>query len=773
MVGGRGGGVSHVIRRFRRKSNRRRRDRISSKSPDSGEVRKCFRGDALVASFESYRSLRNRVRDRLRAAQNEALGNGLQDLTAAAQAAKTSVDVVALSVLLGPSSVEGDRQSMFSHVIEVIRTEGEFDHVREHALSESVEVVRLRSAYHGSMPVIHEHLRRAWGESDDENSNFGLHAGSTRHEDQSSYFRRSTRPRVRKQTPAFVIVALEDADNFPEAILRDIVYSCGKRHSSPAEQRVMLVFGVSMSGDSVRAALGVTEATMVAPVSVAMPSAEVCFHAVVEHVFIADGSPLVLSYPLLHLLRSEFASSGGSLAAIERILDDACAFRSAEQDSIAPSVEANSDLCRIRSTVARPSVEKMVWRVILEGTCELIRSLSSSQPELARRERQAECAHLVRKRVRMDLTAELIPVPQEAAGIDPERAFGRLDTFAESSALASIRAGLKSANRPALRSALEAWNAALVDAVWPRPESQHDAVKSLRDLRAAIAELIAQLSPTSNSSRAVVEAESFPAVTSQPPKLQSDSVNPRSKVDDALDCIDSGGTALRERAKPRAQGGHAKRVRRAERLSAKQSTEAQPINALDFVRKGAVKCFNDVVGLAHSVLKTRSPIPRGVSERDQPYDQFCEVSMSQHGHLAKVAEPRSSFLSAMRNYGSENGASHEKTKIGARPIFEHGALGQVRPECVPDVARAYELLAEHGQTVNLSDWLKAYETTRLSSNTVSAEGSRPVMASQQSLLDPAETAKLEFVHAVSEFESLGVLRYASRRPDHVMRQIYE
>lgn len=196
-------------------------------------------------------------------------------------------DVVAVTLVMGAAAAGGDREEAFDSAVAamsdgIIRAGGR-----------GVSFVRLTAEWHGSVVVAAERIGEAC---------------------------------ERVEDGGVVIVGMEDAEHFPEDVVRDIVYLCGRRcregGGEEGRVRFAIMFGVSISGESVRSALGVTESAMIAPVTITMPSAEICFHHVVQGCLAGTEMPIVLSAPVFRMLRDEFFRGDASVAMLRRSLDD-------------------------------------------------------------------------------------------------------------------------------------------------------------------------------------------------------------------------------------------------------------------------------------------------------------------------------------------------------------------------------------------------------------------------------------------------------------------
>lgn len=265
-----------------------------------------------AARLRTLRTARARLHEATRDALATARAPALLRVRAAAAAAHGRPDVVAVTLRMRAAAACGDRCTAFDAAVDAMVA----------GAGEGAVVVRLAAAWHASVPAVLGKLEEIWD---------GMAQGSDGEE--SAGEGRAGNGAVKsweeggRERPAVVVVAFEDADRFPENVLRDVVYLCGQRHremfnaGGGSTQAVSMLFGVSLSGDCVHSALGVTEATMIAPITIAMPSAEACFHAVVHRVLCDARHPIVLSAPVFRMIRDEFRLDGSSVSMLERALD--------------------------------------------------------------------------------------------------------------------------------------------------------------------------------------------------------------------------------------------------------------------------------------------------------------------------------------------------------------------------------------------------------------------------------------------------------------------
>lgn len=203
----------------------------------------------------------------------------------------TESDVVAIMLQLGPAAVSGDRAQAFDAVLSAACSACETD---------VPEIVRLQSELHSSFSCASLKIDQA------------------------------LRASLAKDDGGIVLIAVEDADRFPRETLRDMVYICGRRDAGHTQftslkrrhRTTLFIFGLAISPSVVHSALGVSEASMIAPITICMPSNEEYFHAVVGDVLRDTKHPVMLSSDVFSKLREEFLRGEASITMLERALQD-------------------------------------------------------------------------------------------------------------------------------------------------------------------------------------------------------------------------------------------------------------------------------------------------------------------------------------------------------------------------------------------------------------------------------------------------------------------
>jgi Origin recognition complex winged helix C-terminal len=217
-----------------------------------------------------------------------------------------------------------------------------------------------------------------------------------------------------------------------------------------------------------------------------------------------------------------------------------------------------------------------------------------------------------------------------------------------------------------------------------------------------------------------------------------------------MEGLESGGIGRRIR---RAKGSLAAREKRFRDLKA-VAPESSPKGSLAQAHARVESLFVNML----SVLKPLQSLPMYETILFSNAEQLCAFSTG----IGNSAEPRDSFLSAMRRFRDE--------------------LGDMPAEQVPSIAQAYEILAEGGRMINLSEWYHAFDSVRhcaharnysgLADQTEDEIGANPE-ASNGEMLSSELTTQAQFARAVAELEFLGILKHTNRKTDHVIRLLYE
>jgi hypothetical protein len=619
------------------------------------------------------------------------------------------------------------------------------------------------------------------------------------------------------------------------------VYLCGQRHAEQAAgggegcaQRVAMLFGVSLSGDCVHAALGVTEATMIAPVSISMPPSEACFHSVVHRVLACTEHPVVLSGPVFRMLRDEFTRGSASVAALERALGDVYTLHF-----------MNSGLASVFAD------RRTVPSYLLDGEAEDAGGRADAVRSLLTGELSQELANAKA----CDSVKDLLPERVAAASAVLS------DLMVGSAALgpdALERACQERLDVPELQSAAVQWHDQLCQWRWRCRAVREatwqlaDALKVSLDEKASAAGL--SVAAGKRRLRTALYEQFLPDAQEGGPALAELWSDPRKTI---LLSVHEGLGRLawphlvqvlgrwaasidasvgRRRSAPMCSGLRKIAAEIGELQAFAQSkmpgsggggpaseavaeiaasTPQQPrtgagapgIVDTSVVGRStfdAALCVADkgergtAKRRARGGQAMREKRQRGFSEaaaratvrRDCHLDDARERARTLFHNMLKLVEPLQTlpmhevvlFQDAVQLRQHSGGMS-----VSAQPRASYfHALRHPEKYTkltggrnVPDIALAYSMLADSGQNVNLSAWCNGYEAMRRSTVTGASgdrgrdEDRRALGAPPAVIEDAAPAALAEFAHVVPELEFLGFLKHTNRRVDHVVRLVYE
>jgi Origin recognition complex winged helix C-terminal/Origin recognition complex (ORC) subunit 3 N-terminus len=725
------------------------------------------------ARLEAFAEARDSLRRALADARDDARAPALRAVAIAVRSpsANVATEVVAVTLIMGAGAAAGDRDDTFSTALDVAKVECERTSGGNH-----VSVARLSSASHSTFPAAMTAFDEACVDQ----------AGAMR--------------------PKTVIVALEDSDCFPEETLRDLVYICGTRHadellSSEGGQRIVILFGVSIPGDSVHAALGAREATMIAPRSVSMPSAEVCFHAVVEHVLDTTKHPIILTRSTFRMLRNEFLTSTTSVARLELTLLEIYCLHFSEKKLA--SVFARPDLvpCYLRSTslpgrellgpefpeigvgerrreevieklmtddlitlfmnsTEAKSTEKLLIDAMSDGDAVYwasLNNLSKLNPakytpvkvdKLVHRRKRANACHYAsrffdklcewralssivqfavwRLVVALDVspsdlhcdeneesnhlewfkTGNSVSARQHLRTLlfeeflpDSSPEIVRLADLRSKKLLSLVRKKIERLGLPHIRRCVEQWTAELKHAIesakgCPAIETLGSLVAKLEALADKIRDALNTLPERTEQGAEVADT----GVSAGEERMQSDdegsvAQSPAVKAckantfDSAFDGVKDG--TVRSGRGQRARGGAAAKARRNDALLvAKKAIEVTtPVSE---ARRETLALFSEMLELVR-------PLQDLAMHEVMLFDNQEGLKLFSGG-MGSLAEPRASLFKTLR---------HPDCGDAGLALYLRGQ--QV------DVAAAYQILAEGGRMVNLSDWYHSFGSVRLSS----------------------------------------------------------
>jgi origin recognition complex subunit 3 len=98
----------------------------------------------------------------------------------------------------------------------------------------------------------------------------------------------------------------------------------------------------------------------------------------------------------------------------------------------------------------------------------------------------------------------------------------------------------------------------------------------------------------------------------------------------------------------------------------------------------------------------------------------------------------------------------------------HGDIGDFSADQHPAISQAYQIFAEGGRMINLSDWYHSFASVRLTAG-ASNQGASDAGPQAGDMLE----IQAQFARAVAELEYLGVLKHTNRKTDHALRLMYE
>jgi Origin recognition complex winged helix C-terminal/Origin recognition complex (ORC) subunit 3 N-terminus len=807
------------------------------------------------ARFNAFISARTALLNALAEARHAARAPALRAVAAAVRPppANAAAEVVTVILIMRAGAASGDRKHAFSAALDAAANE-----CARSSGGKKVAVARLEAAHHGTVPAAMIVLNHSCGDGKRD-----------------------------KERPATVIVALEDADCFPDDTLRDIVYITGTRHAEELTgggQRTVFLFGVSIAADSVHATLGVREATMIAPVSVSMPSAETCFHAVVEHVLTTTHHPIVLTRRVYQLLRDEFLTCTTSVARLELALldiyglhfpnqslstvflrpeaipsylkpptsltveqlesndvarqdeirkcmtdDMVLAFTTAseaksvgaalsdDQISYWTKFKANPTNAREKSTYSQACHDATCsalqffnrlceWRwlssVVQVTVWALVQTLEISPSELPY-DVEDETSHLNRykaggavsahQHLRAILFEEFLP-DAASSGLETN---DRLSDLRSKKLLPLVRRKLDRISLPQLCRCLDAWirslkeeidnarNCSIPESLQSHFENVSAVVGMFGASSCEVPDQTENQGVRRDTKRVDFHAKDFANGIEDALPVSTDHAGKATKSNtfDTVLCGVNEGSANTWRTRRASGGAAAKEARdRALVLARKANEVAAPVSN---ARREIVKLFAELLELIcplqdlpmHEVI---------VFDNMKGLTQFW-------GGVGGEQEPRATFFHAMRNAKSICGDLHGEQDV--------------------DVAEAYQILAEGGRMVNLSDWYHSFGSVRLSAkappppvapcgmagenddvdtghigrggaeltstttahgpSVVAAEGTLGRCAVEQVSLRTELVTQAEFARAVPVFEFVGIIKHTNRKPDHVQRLVFE
>lgn len=579
--------------------------------------------------------------------------------------------IPAICVTLGAAAAAGDRTHAFDAIFQHIT--GSFE----------ANVLRLQSAHHSSMSAI------------------------------TALF--DTAVDSRK-----LIVALDDADLFPEDVLRDLVYLCCKRgQSSGALADVAMVLGFGADTEALHTALGVQEATMVAVTCVQMPHAHACFEAIVRHVFSPRKLPLMLSEDVYALIEDEFFGRECTVAMVLRVLKLAYAAKFEESSLLKETLNDEGTVGELDAEALR-----FLGEEVRSVSMELVKGEKEWCEDELRRMVAVWHANVTRWRNRCALVETVV------CAVLVHLEVNELAWMRERCAHTNLR--------------LQLFRAFLVSS----GNNMHVDTKNIEKLivnvvhkqvsRQYLIKIVDLFRENIESSWSGEEDEDVTDLLERFRELKETlkSLGNESTGGDNDDGMEKLGRT-RQRC---AQGAKAALQRRRQLLA--DSASRQKVNSsLSAPREklvSIVKDFLDLVGPFRQLPLHELYVLSNVSDVTRLL-----------GGVGGAAEPRGSFFTAMRN--------------------PQNVCPGITEAILPDTAIAYRLLAEGGRLKNIYDWYNTFCSIR-TANAVE----RDEHGNIRGLVEiPQAELQARFARACSELEFLGLMKYTNRKTDHVMRLIFE
>lgn len=643
--------------------------------------------DTLPTSTNQFKDLQkawSEFESAVNAALLELRAPALDEIAKALSRVPEGGQVPAVCVNMGAAAAAGDRAAVFGSIL---------DHIRS---TSGATVLRFQSGHHSAMNAVTQYFK-------------------TVEEDEA------------------IVVAVEDADLFPEDTLRDLVYLCGKRQKAETTEAdegvsengippVAILFGLGTSADSLHSALGIQEATVIMPTNIEMPHATACFKVIVERVLSVRKHPIVLSQAVYDVIETEFFARESTVAVVMRSLHQIYTTHFYHEPVVAPfskrkfllgrglDVELNETcLVHLRNKVGSVKNE------LKSEACD-----DGELYSLTLKWYEALCTWKSRCRIVEQVVYKLMRVLQV-----PERGWTR-----------------ERPNHSDLR--LHIFRAFLVT-------EDTDRCVGTRKIGRLIAPMIGRSSRQQLLKVVTAMKESMKSCGVEDDEEINDSLERLSDLAENLENLDQQSSNDKEeentvagsvstRRRLRAKGGAAAWQRRAEMLRSAREVE-KASSVLKGPREKLTSIFKDFIDL----VKPLSTLPMYEVILFSDTKTLQELS----GGLGATAEPRTSFFSAMR----------KPSKL----------LGSLSDSSIPDTAIAYRLLAEGGRMKNLHDWYHTFSTMRVAGAVERDENGNITGLKDVS---QAET-QVRFSKVCAELEFLGLLKHTNRKTDHVLRLTFE
>lgn len=539
------------------------------------------------------------------------------------------------------------------------------------------------------------------------------------------------------------IVAVEDTELFPEHVLRDLVYWCGKRSTSMAGKRmavsgvpiIAMLFGLGISPSPVHAALGIQEAGMISPIVINSPPAAACLLVVVRDV-LSKQRGIMISRDVFELIEDEFFMRETTVAMVIRALRQIFTLHLLDQPLgevfCNVDLESKDEENGIRQVVG-PGVISRLRSELDDSVVSMIKtSLCTDDdwdisPEECKKWSLEDtrnqciswyetlCQWRARKRLMEEMVYDLLitcEVPESewkqcGNGKHSELRLLVFKAFlVKSGEDLSISSGplmklllskMKNGGRPFMLKVIETMKRAITRS---RLESNGD-----------IAEAVKELESVENGIKHDEQGETDTAVQ---------------KNEESTKTLPT----------RRAQGSAAARRRRMELLS--NGVKEKKPSVLKAYREKLCSTFKQICDLIIPLYEV--PMHKVMLFTNK------KTLQKYSGGMGRFAEPRNALFTAMRQ---------------ANKILGHGAK-------VADTGVAYQILAEGGRLVSLYDWYNSFAAATTAAS-MRKDGSGNV---EMKTICNAEL-QARFARACSELELFGVLKYTNRKTDHVQRLVFE
>lgn len=605
-------------------------------------------------------------------------------------------EVATVCIKMGTAAAAGDRADVFNSILR---------HIQKDC---SAKLLLFQSAHHSTMNAVTQHFE-------------------TIEEEQN------------------VLVAVEDADLFPENTLKDIVYICGKRKqenstendSSQDAFRVSIMFGLGSSADALHSALGSQEATMTSPTIVEMPNATECFKVIAEQVFYARNDPVLFSQSVYDLLEREFFTRETTIATIMRSLHQMYSLHF-WKNPLAGVFSDPKSAKMFLEAAAKGQMQKVISRELgltLKDCLEQMqrdlgsvksaldsRVLSSSGDEEICRKAIEWYSQLKMWKKRCHVVEGII-----------------YDLF---SVFRITEASWRTETRYHSGLRLHVFREFLVTSEDDFPIGASHLGKVIRSHinkagKKVLQKCIASVSECINTAPVQDDVE-FGECLARLEELNECLEKEMGKGPREMD--ESVETGPRTPTRRIAKGGGAAMLRRKQALRNIQIKD-QKQNVLKVPRDKLMEILTDLLEMIEPLGSL--PLYETILFSDKKSLQIMG------GGLGRGAEPRESFFRAMRD-GS-------------------GIMGGLAESEIPDTAIAYRLLAEGGRLKNLHDWYNSY-SSMLAASAVERDEDGRIKGVRE--IGQAELQG-RFGRACSELELLGLLKYTNRKTDHVLRLTFE